>query len=51
MGFNSEKYRRRTAEKEIASLKAQLDEAVKVENYELAAKLRDQINALKTGDN
>lgn len=34
-------------ENEIASLKKQLDEAVKSENYELAAELRDKIKAME----
>lgn len=50
-GFQNERYRQKTAEREITQLKTELDEAVKIENYELAAKLRDKINALKTGDN
>ncbi len=34
-------------ENEIAALKKQLDEAVKTENYELAAELRDKIKAME----
>jgi protein arginine kinase activator len=48
-GFDSAKYRQRTIEKEIDKLKEQLNGAVKAENYELAAKLRDKINELKAG--
>ncbi|MCQ2460909.1 MAG: UvrB/UvrC motif-containing protein [Clostridia bacterium] len=35
----------------VAKLKAELDEAVKVQNFELAAKLRDEIKALEGGAN
>jgi len=41
---------RLSAASKIDDLKKQLKSAVEVENFELAAKLRDQINALKEGE-
>ena len=35
------------AEKQLTKLKKELDEAIREENFEKAAVLRDQINALK----
>ena len=36
-----------SSDTEISLLKKQLDEAVAVQNFELAAKLRDEIKALQ----
>ena len=47
-GRNGESYRQRAVEKEIKELKAKMDEAVKTEDFELAAKLRDKINGMRS---
>lgn len=47
----NEKEKIETAEEKIAKLKSQMDEAVKTQNFELAAQLRDEIKALEGGSN
>lgn len=47
--FDSTKYKQRAVEKEIDELKRKQCDAIKTEDYELAAELRDKINELKAG--
>ncbi len=46
LGYSKIASEQRLREKEITSLRTRLKEAVATENYELAAELRDDINAL-----
>lgn len=48
--FESKQYPKQSTETKVASLQDQLREALEKEDYERAAKLRDEINRLK-GDN
>lgn len=48
--FESKQYPKQSSETKVASLQDQLREALEKEDYERAAKLRDEINRLK-GDN
>ena len=46
-----EKEPAQTNEEKINALKAEMDEAVSTQDFERAAKLRDEIKALEGGDN
>jgi protein-arginine kinase activator protein McsA len=45
--FESKQYPKQSSETKVASLQDQLREALEKEDYERAAKLRDEINRLK----
>jgi uncharacterized protein len=48
--FESKQYPKQSSETKVASLQDQLREAIEKEDYERAAKLRDEINRLKSNN-